>query len=291
MTAIIHSGVIKPPFQWFGSKRRHVRCLLQYFPPPSEQTKHFVDCCGGGGAVALNCPDYAKVTYNDIYGELVNFFRVLRGRETSGRLIEQLELTPYARAEWELAQERGHPDLIERARRFWVRVNQSFQGLEQRDQWGVSINDHCFPDGGARLRARCNARAIALLPYIAPLLQHWHLENRDVFKLIDFYDTPTTLFYVDPPYVAEQRSSGQGKQYTHEASDWQWHKRLAAKLQTIVGKAIVSSYASDRYAALYEGWRRVDGEPYKSNSLPPKIKQEMLLINFPETEQAQSNLI
>ena len=59
--------MVKPPFQWFGSKRRHVRWLLQYFPPPSEQTKHFVDCCGGSGAVALNCPDYVKVTYNDIW--------------------------------------------------------------------------------------------------------------------------------------------------------------------------------------------------------------------------------
>lgn len=227
-----------------------------------------------------------------IYGELVNLFRVLRDPETSGKLIEQLELTPFARAEWELAQVRGHPDLIERARRFWVRVNQSFLGNESGKGWGVSRNQHsCLSDGAEYYITKYNVNRIARLPYITPLLQRWHIENRDVFKLIDFYDTPTTFFYVDPPYVAEQRSSGQGKQYTHDASDWSWHKRLAAKLQTIVGKAIVSSYASDKYAGLYEGWRRVDGEPYVADSNSGKIKQEMLLINFPETEQAQSNLI
>ena len=135
-----------------------------------------------------------------------------------------------------------------------------------------------------------NARAIARLPFIAPLLKRWHIENRDIFELIDFYDLPTTLFYVDPPYVEDQRGKGQKVQYANDAPGMDWHRRLADRLKTIVGKAIVSSYASDRYAALFEGFRRVDGEPYVS-SVSKREQREMLLCSFGDTEQTQPNLL
>ena len=98
--------------------------MLSHFPPPTQATKHFVDCCGGGGCVALNAPGYDRITYNDVYGEVTNFFSVLRDPATSDKLLVQLELTPFSRGELATAQDRGHSDKIERARRFWVRCHQ-----------------------------------------------------------------------------------------------------------------------------------------------------------------------
>ena len=167
--------------------------MLSHFPPPTQSTKHFVDCCGGGGCVALNAPGYDRITYNDVYGEVTNFFSVLRDPATSDKLLVQLELTPFSRGELATAQDRGHSDKIERARRFWVRCHQSFGGFETNSTWKVSRRQEDSPSVS-------NARAVARLPFVSTLVQRWNIENRDVFKVIDFYDAPTTLFYLDPPY-------------------------------------------------------------------------------------------
>jgi hypothetical protein len=70
---------------------------------------------------------------NDLDGQVVNFFTVLRDRP--GELARALQRTPYARAEYEqLAASYDDPNLdeLERARRWFVRVNQSISHLAGR---------------------------------------------------------------------------------------------------------------------------------------------------------------
>lgn len=64
------------PFSYFGSKASSMKWLRPLLP----HTNHFVDVCGGSGVVGLNIKPRPIMTYNDINGDVVNFFRVLRNQ-------------------------------------------------------------------------------------------------------------------------------------------------------------------------------------------------------------------
>ena len=114
------------PFGWYGGKFSHLDWLLPLLP----DCHHYCEPFAGSGAVLLNRGPSPVETFNDLDGEVVNFFRVLRGEKE--RLIEAIGLTPFAREEFALACEIS-PDLsgLERARRFYVRARQVRTGVAQ----------------------------------------------------------------------------------------------------------------------------------------------------------------
>src|SRR3990172_12855061 len=113
-------------FGWYGGKYSHLDWLLPLLP----KTKHFCELFGGSAAVLINREPSPVETYNDVDGEVVNFFRVLRDHKDE--LTEAIGLTPFAREEFELAIS-GPNDVtdLERARRFYVRARQVRTGLAQ----------------------------------------------------------------------------------------------------------------------------------------------------------------
>ncbi|MCA9913402.1 MAG: DNA adenine methylase, partial [Anaerolineae bacterium] len=87
----------KIAFGWYGGKYSHLDWLLPLLPG----TKHYCEPFGGSAAVLLNRKPAQVETYNDIDGELITFFRVLR--EDKEALLEAIGLTPFSREEFELA--------------------------------------------------------------------------------------------------------------------------------------------------------------------------------------------
>ena len=85
---------------------------------------------GGSAAVLLNRHPSSVETYNDIDGEVVNFFQVLR--EQKADLLEAIGLTPFSKGEFEKAISNAN-DIsdLERARRFFIRARQVRTGLAQ----------------------------------------------------------------------------------------------------------------------------------------------------------------
>ena len=80
-------------FGWYGGKYSHLDWLLPQLPT----CHHYCEPFGGSGAVLLNRVPSPVETYNDLDGEVVNFFRVLR--ECPDELIRQIALTPFSRSE------------------------------------------------------------------------------------------------------------------------------------------------------------------------------------------------
>src|SRR6266498_1591116 len=107
-------------FGWYGGKYSHLDWLLPLLP----KTTHFCEPFGGSAAVLINRDPSPVETYNDVDGEVVNFFRVLR--EQKDALIEAIGLTPFSREEFELAIYGGREGIsdLERARRFYIRARQ-----------------------------------------------------------------------------------------------------------------------------------------------------------------------
>ena len=64
-------------FGWYGGKFNHLDWLLPLLPT----CHHYCEPFGGSAAVLLNREPSPVETYNDIDGEAVNFFRVLRNQK------------------------------------------------------------------------------------------------------------------------------------------------------------------------------------------------------------------
>jgi len=123
-------------FGWYGGKFSHLDWLLPLLP----SCHHYCEPFGGSAAVLLNREPSDVETYNDIDGEVSNFFRVLR--EDGDRLVRAIGLTPFSREEFFIAcSTNGHKiSDLERARRFFTRARQVRTGLAQTATLGRWAN-------------------------------------------------------------------------------------------------------------------------------------------------------
>lgn len=260
-------------FGWYGGKFSHLDWLLPLLP----ECYHYCVPFGGSAAVLLNRPPSPVETYNDLDGEVVNFFRVLRTEKD--KLIEAIGLTPFSREEFAKACELDSdlPD-FERARRFYVRARQVRTGLAQTatiGRWANCINTSRNGRSGVISRW---LGGIEDLTYIADRLLRVQIENRSAIDVIRLYDSKETLFYCDPPYVHETR--GDTKSYSYEMSDDE-HRQLALVLNTAKGLVAVSNYQCDLMDEIYTApkWKK-HLSPIKTIHFTKDKRQEVLWVNY-----------
>lgn len=263
---------MKPPFTYFGGKCRIADRIASLLPPH----KHYVEPFAGSLAVLLAKPPSPMETVNDLAGDIVAFWRVLR--EQPGDLERACALTPHSRAEHQLSYEPAEDDL-ERARRTWVRLTQGRSGqLRQRTGWRF----HAKP-GSTGMPAYLSAYAARLSP-AAQRLARVSLECRPAIEVIEAYGQhPGALVYADPPYPDSVRShAGFGDVYVHEMRDDDSHRELAGALRAARAAVVLSGYNSPLYAELYDGWHRLELSAYTGNSLPGEGQRaEVLWSNRP----------
>ena len=259
-------------FGWYGGKYSHLEWLLPLLP----QTNHYCEPFGGSAAVLLNREPSPVETYNDLDGEVVNFFRVLR--EQREELIDSITLTPFSREEltWACSEKALYLTRLERARRFYVRARQTRTGLAQTaspGRWATCRNTSRRGMGGAVSRWLGSAPD---LRWIAARLLRVQIESRPALEVIPAYDTEDTLFYCDPPYPHESR--GDSKAYAYEMTDAQ-HRELAALLNGVKGKVAISGYQCALMDELYGAWKRIDA-PEKLCHSTKDARQEALWVNY-----------
>ncbi len=259
-------------FGWYGGKFSHLSWLLPLLP----KTKHYCEPFSGSAAVLLNREPSPVETYNDIDGELVNFFRVLRTQKDA--LIEAIGLTPFSREELEIACTQPVNDLsdLERARRFYVRARQVRTGLAQRasaGRWAHCVNTSRAGMAGAVSRW---LGSVEDLPEIAQRLLRVQIEHAPALEVIRRYDSEDTLFYCDPPYPHDAR--GDRNAYGYEMNDAE-HRALAQALHSVQGKVAISSYHCDLMHELYADWRYIEAPEKLCHSVKTP-RTEVLWINY-----------
>lgn len=209
----------------------------------------YVEPFGGGGSLLFAKPPVAVETYNDIDGGLVNLFRVVRDPELFPEFCRRVQLTPYARQEYDDARtwwkdpanESAPP--LERACRFYVIARMSFSG-----SFGASWSSVV----GASRRGMAEScskwlSSLAGLPAIHARLQRVQIENADWRVILQRYNGPGYLCYCDPPYVHETRVSGK---YLHDTMTIEDHAELVAALLAYDGSVMLSGYDHPVYAPL-----------------------------------------
>lgn len=233
-----------PLLRYIGGKWQLAEWIIGQFPPHETYVEPF---CGAASVFFRKHPSPIEVI-NDLSSDVVNFFRVLR--QDRDALIQAIDLTPFSREEYDKAYEPAD-DPLEQALRFYIRSWQSFSGHSGlKTGWRHQKNIH---DRGTSLAREW--RRMDGLYRDAARLKHALIEHDDALAVIRRYDTPGTLFYVDPPYVLDSRS-GKHKRYEHEMTDDD-HRALSEVLHAAQGMVVLSGYASDLYTELYPGWKVV----------------------------------
>lgn len=231
---------MKPALKYYGGKHRSANWIMSFFPDHYTYVEPF----GGAAGVLLQKEPACFEVYNDIDSNAVTFFRVLREREDE--LVRQIEYTPWSREELTIAYKPASNEL-EIARRFYVRCWQSFGHLH--GGWRYQHSDN-----GYSIVERWND--VQYLYQIVSRLKKVQIENDEALNIIDRYDTPRTLFYVDPPYVKDSRYRKENG-YLHEMSDEQ-HVKLSTSLTSLQGMVVLSGYHTDLYNDLYSDWHTVE---------------------------------
>lgn len=245
MNAFLHS-----PVRWFGSKSRLVGRLLELIP----QHHTYVEAFGGGASLLFAKAPSPVEVYNDLDSGLVNFFRVLRDPATFERFHRMACMTPYSREEFD-GYRRSWADCeddVERAYRWFVVARMSFSGNFAKGGWSSVTHESTR---GISASVNVWLHGIEMLSEAHTRLMMVQVEHGDFRRILERYDDPETLFYVDPPYVHGTRSS---TRYAVEMTDDD-HRDLVTTLLNVKGKVLLSGYLHPIYEPLAAAkWRRLD---------------------------------
>jgi DNA adenine methylase len=228
-----------------GAKWALAPWIVQHLP----RMPYYVEPYCGSAAVFCNLPwRPTHAVLNDLDGDIVNLFRVIR--ERGGELATLVEVTPWARGEYELSYEPSD-DPLERARRFLVRVWQShgFYTAVARHGWSLGPMGDCAASRAAGWR-RLPPRIVAA----AALLQAAHIANDPALTLLKRYQRSDVLIYADPPYPPALRKRGI---YTEDAMTDADHLALLDVLDAHPGPVALSGNACALYDDRLTHWHRV----------------------------------
>lgn len=240
---------LRPPFIYYGGKTTLGARIAALLP----EHRQYVEPYGGSLAVLLAKPPARLETVNDLDGDLMLFWRVLRDRPDE--LARVCWLTPHSRAEREAAKDRPEDlDDLERARRVWVCLSQGRTGTLRPTGWRYTVDDSAKTS-----MPRSLAAYVDRMPAVATRLRAVSLESRPALELIQAYGRHrNTPLYVDPPYLAKTRSAGGAHNYRHEMPRLDQHQHLAALTDCRATTVVLSGYPSPTYDQLYAGWHRYE---------------------------------
>jgi DNA adenine methylase len=256
----------RPVLRYHGGKWRLAPWIISHFP----EHRVYVEPFGGAASVLMRKPRCYAEVYNDLDGELVALFRVLRDEGMAARLVRALRVTPFAREEFVLSYE-PTTDPVEQARRTVVRSFMGFGSNAHNRKTGFRANSNRSGTTPAHDWVNYPNSLATVVERMSGVV----VESRDWSRIIAQHDTPRTLFYVDPPYPKGTRSD-EGDDYSTEMTDDD-HRRLASTLHKVSGMAVLSGYACDLYdRELFADWRRVEKATHADGA---SKRTEVLWIN------------
>lgn len=262
---------LKPPLTFFGGKTRIAQRIIALLPPHL----HYIEPFAGSLAVLLAKQPARMETVNDLDGELMNFWRVLR--ERTDDLERVCALTPHSRIEHRASLEPASEEL-ERARRTWIRLTQGRGGHTDRPTGWRFYQD---PRGThISMPEYLHAYAGRIAPAAARL---WSvsLECKPALEIIaDYGRHPDALIYADPPYLGSLRTPGDS--YAVEMRGEAEHAQMLDALKACRAAVVLSGYASPLYDGALGGWHRRELAGYTGNGHPGKGKRaEVVWSNRP----------
>ena len=180
----------------------------------------YVEPFAGAAWVLFGKPKSDVEIINDIDEELITFFRVVR--EKPEELIASFEWELVSRAEFNRLANLDTHSLtdVQRAHRFYYLIMAGWGGEARYPRFQTSIRDGGH---GNRLVGALKTLRERITP-IHRRLQTVLIENMDWQDCVEKYDSPTTVMYLDPPYL------GNGANYKFNMRGEDDHRSIAEQL-------------------------------------------------------------
>ena len=230
--------IIKAPFGYPGGKSRSIINILPHLPYSDK----YVSVFGGSGCDILARRPVKLEVFNDRYAGVTDFYRCLRDPRLFDRLCQWLELTLHSRQEfvecrasWENVE-----DPVERAGRWYYMTVYSFGSLGRNFGRALSVRGLI----GNKIR-----KHLQRFDAIHQRFRNVQVESQDWSDCLVDYDSDTTVFYCDPPYI--DASSG----IYREMMSVNDHRHFLELIARCKGYVAVSGYHNPLY----------DNQPYWHN--------------------------
>lgn len=241
---------MKSPIIYYGGKTALASIIARYAP---YKMGVYLETFFGSGAVFFYKYSWAKVEIiNDINGDVINFFRVLRDKPK--RLIEMLQTTPFARQEIQQSTNfiKSSKDDIKRALYFFVRANQSFSGnMRANGGWHIGINRNYAKDWVNK----CNSD---FLYTVSERLRRASIEHKSAINCLQTYDDPKTFVYHDPPYLSVADAKSKREAYQGFDMVKEDHEKFMAACLAAHSMQIISGYDHPLYNRLIQAnWKKI----------------------------------
>ena len=249
--SVVKEGIeiTQPLMRYHGGKYRLSSWIISHFP--AHHT--YVEAFGGAASVLFRKPPAIAEVYNDLDDEVVNVFRVLRNPVQKELLRRAVELTPYARAEFDDSYLPA-ADPVDQARKTLFRSWAGFGSAGATGRTGFRTHS-------------ASPNVVASWYRLQHLIDAFHqrlltgnvlIENDDAISVMYRHDRLDTLHYVDPPYIHQARQMESNRYYRYEMTDDD-HAQLLGGLLELKGMVLLSGYQNTLYDnfLLSTGWQAV----------------------------------
>lgn len=270
--------------------------ILSVFP---KEFGRYIEIFGGSGAVLLGKEPSRFEVYNDIEGELVNFFRVVKNRPAE--LLLDLDLLPLNSREefssWLQFHDGGSEptihltdqvEIIDRTvpaslrteaekLKTALRKRSDYRDVRQAAAYLMRVRNSYSSSGRSFACQPFNVRTLFdQIREMSRRLENVIIEQQSFEQLIPHYDREESFFYADPPYYDSE--------YVYDAEfTWDHHVLLRDTLTKCKGKWLVSQADCPEIRYLFKGYEILDFtriHPMVQKYTPGRQFGELLIGNY-----------
>lgn len=244
---------------WVGGKKLLRKEIIKRLPV--EGVDKYVEPFGGAAWVLFGKSPNKKEVYNDLNGELVNLFRMVKYHPDA--LQKELDLMLNSREEF-FRQRNMNPELLtelQRAARMYYLIRASYGS--KVDTFGVGFKD---------------VSTLKNLQEVHKRLSKVLIENKSFEKILQNHDSDKTIFYLDPPYHGTESFYAVDGGFGEEE-----HRKLAELLRNLKGKWILSYNDDDFIRNLYNEFHIEEVERLNNMGAAAggeKIFKELIIKNY-----------
>ena len=271
----------KTPLRYPGGKSRACTKMDQYFPDLRDYVE-FREPFLGGGSVAIHISKkypHLKITVNDLYEPLVNFWLQLQesGKELEENIKNYKSTHPEPISARELFNESKKRvndqkfDSLERASAFYIVNKCSFSGLTESSSFSQQASISNF-----------SMRGIEKLSGYSELITNWNITNNTYEDLIENDIHDDIFMYLDPPYDIKDNLYGK-KGEMHKSFD---HDKFADDCDQSNIDMLVSYNSNQLVKDRFKDWTAAEFDlTYTMRSVGEYMRdqqkrKELLLLNY-----------
>jgi DNA adenine methylase len=254
---------LRPVFCRFGTKRDIADRIIKLFPTGITT---YVEPFVGSGAILWKKQLHPKEVINDLDTELIDDYKLLKTTKARNFRTD-LDTVPEIQA------------FVDKTPR------------NDADKLTYAITNRCnrfsgSKPGGIYLASNPYNKLTKIDDYQARL-KDVTITNMSYEKVIDKYDSPTTLFYCDPPYELHDKA----EIYKHDNFDQQ---ALRDRLSKVRGKWLLSINDSANIRNMYNGYYYIaftvkPKSGSKISSIGRDPRKEIFIANYPISKRKLTN--